>query len=326
MSQDDRTKLIDVRVSKRTVEAVDICSYELVDIGGAPLPAFSAGAHVDVHGPTGIVRQYSLCSPENDTSRYQIAVLKDPASRGGSVAMHEGVAEGNMLKISLPRNHFSLDAHATHSILVAGGIGVTPIMSMVESLARAGASFELHYCCRTLEKTAFWPYLNGFAEKGSVHLHLDQGPAEQRANFDAIFGAAPAGSHLFMCGPQGFLNHVGDAAKRAGWESERIHFELFAAAVDADAQGDAFTVKVASTGKTYLIPGVTLAESTALAQQGVEIPVSCEQGICGSCLTGVLEGTPDHRDQYLTAQEHKENKLMTPCCSRARSSCLVLDI
>lgn len=313
---------IQVRVVRRQEEAQDIVSLELARVDGAPLPAFSAGSHIDVHLPGGLVRQYSLCNEAGDTRHYRIAVLRDPASRGGSVAVHEHLQHGATLTISEPRNHFPLE-HAPHTLLLAGGIGVTPLLCMAQRLSTTGAAFDLHYCSRSLERTAFRDEIAAFGAR--THLHLDDGDATQKLDLPAVLDAAPAGTRLYVCGPSGFIDFVVNTAKARGWPQDRIHLEYFGAAPQ-DTTGDrAFEVRIASTGKTYTVPSDQTVVH-ALQAHGVEIMVACEQGVCGTCLTRVLEGEVDHRDMYLTDGEKAQNDQFMPCCSRACSPLLVLDL
>jgi vanillate O-demethylase ferredoxin subunit len=313
-----------VQVVRKTREAHDIASFELARVDNAPLPAFSAGSHVDVQVPGGLTRQYSLCNDSGEQHRYRIAVLRDPASRGGSVAMHDAVHEGDILHISEPRNHFPLH-HAGRSLLFAGGIGVTPLLCMAQRLATIGADFALHYCTRSPERTAFAEEIKASVFAGRVQFHFDSGPPSQKLNLEKLLAAPDAGTHVYVCGPTGFIDHVVGNARAHGWSSEQIHLEYFGAAPQ-DTTGDtAFDVKVASTGKTYRVEaGQSVVQ--ALQSHGVEILTSCEQGVCGTCITRVLEGEPAHRDMYFTEEEHAKNDQFTPCCSRARSRSLVLDL
>lgn len=315
---------IDVKVVRKSKEAQDIVSFDLARLDGTALPAFSAGAHIDVHLGQGLVRQYSLCNDILETNRYQIAVLRDPNSRGGSAAMHERVREGDVLRISAPRNHFPL-VPAKRSLLFAGGIGVTPIICMAEYLARCGADFEVYYCTRELARTAFFDRLNRSSFLERVHFHFDSGPGERRLDLPSILAGAEDDAHLYVCGPTGFIEHVSRTASLSGWSPANIHSEHFGAS-QLDSSGDIeFQVKLASTGECYPVPpGKTVAQ--VLDSAGIFIPVSCEQGVCGTCITPVLDGTPDHRDVYLTDEEKAANRLFTPCCSRAKSGTLVLDL
>jgi vanillate O-demethylase ferredoxin subunit len=313
-----------VRVARKRNEALDICSLELVAQDGA-LPAFTAGAHLDVHLPNDLVRQYSLCNAPADAGHYVIAVLRDPSSRGGSQAVHELVAEGSTLKVSAPKNHFPLAEAAPHHLLMAGGIGITPMLAMAEHLSANGQSFELHYATRSRERTAFVERLATAPYASQVMHHFDDGEASQKLDIAATLGRASAGTHLYVCGPQGFMDAVLGTARDSGWPEDRLHYEFFGAA-PVDTSGDgSFEVEIASSGQ--IIP-VLPDQSTlqALQAAGLDIPMSCEQGVCGTCLTGVKSGTPDHRDHYLTPEEHAANDQFLPCCSRAKSARLVLDL
>lgn len=315
---------IAVKVVRKTQEAQDIASFELASADGQALPPFSAGSHIDVHIADGLVRQYSLCNDPAERHRYQIAVLRDPASRGGSQAVHERIREGDLIQVSAPRNHFELGP-ADDYLLLAGGIGVTPILCMAERLAKTDACFSMHYCARSPERAAFLDRIAGAPFNERVQLHFDAGDAAQKFDMAALLAQAGAGTHLYVCGPQGFIDHVVNSARGAGWAEERIHLEYFGAAPQ-DVSGDtAFEVKLASSGQVYTIPA-DKSVCNALLEHGIDIPISCEQGVCGTCITRVLDGTPDHRDLYFTDEEKAANDQFTPCCSRAKSGLLVLDL
>jgi vanillate O-demethylase ferredoxin subunit len=314
-----------VRVARKTVEAEGICSFELVRTDGQPLPAFAAGSHVDVDVPGGLTRQYSLCNDPAETHRYLIAVLRDAGSRGGSVAMHDGVNEGDVLGISAPKNHFALAHDAASHLLLAGGIGVTPLLCMAERLAHVGAAFEMHYCARSKARTAFVPRIEASAFASRVAFHFDDGAAAQRLDLDAVLSRQEPGRHLYVCGPKGFMDAVLETARAKGWPEAQIHYEFFGADVAVRADDGSFEVQLASSGR--VIP--VAADRTvvqALADAGVSVATSCEQGVCGTCLTRVIEGVPDHRDMYLTPEEQAAGDQFLPCCSRSKSARLVLDL
>ena len=314
-----------VRVARKTHEAIDICSLELVHPEGGALPRFSAGAHIDVHAPGGLVRQYSLCNDPEESHRYLIGTLKDPRSRGGSKAIHDEVQVGDLLQIGLPRNNFALVSGTRHVVLLAGGIGITPLLCMAAQLAREGRSFEFHYCSRSRQRAAFTEHMLAAPYAARVQFHFDDAEADQMLKLDTVLAQPNDGMHLYACGPAGFLNHVREHAQQSGWPATHVHIESFGA-VPMERTGDSsFEVKIASTGVTYVIPA-NISVVTALATQGVNIAVSCEQGICGTCLTGVLGGEPDHRDAYLTDDERARNDSFMPCCSRARTPLLTLDL
>lgn len=312
-----------VRVTAKVREAEGICSYELVRLDGEALPPFEAGAHIDVHVGDSHVRQYSLCNAPRETQRYLIGVLRDAASRGGSLAMHDAVHAGSVLTISAPRNHFPL-VDAARTLLIAGGIGVTPILAMAEALASKGAAFEMHYCARSPEHAAFRDRIAASDFCQQVHFHYDNASATQKLDLPALL-AAPSDQHLYVCGPAGFIDYVLTSARAHGWPDAQLHVEYFSGAV-VDTTGDQpFDVKLASNGQVLTVPaGRSVIQ--VLAEQGIDVPYSCAEGVCGTCLTRVLDGVPDHRDLYLTDEEHAANDQFTPCCSRAKTKLLVLDL
>ena len=314
-----------VRVARKTVEAEGICSFELVRTDGQPLPAFAAGSHIDVEIPGGATRQYSLCNDPAETHRYLIAVLRDAGSRGGSVAMHDRVNEGDVLSISAPKNHFALAHDAASHLLLAGGIGVTPLLCMAERLAQVGAAFEMHYCTRSTARTAFAQRIGASAFASRVAFHFDDGAADQRLDLEAVLANPEPGRHLYVCGPKGFMDAVLAKARASGWPESRIHHEFFGAEVAARAGDGGFEVKLASSGRVIAVAADRTVVQ-ALADAGVSVATSCEQGVCGTCLTRVIEGEPDHRDMYLTPEEQAAGDQFLPCCSRSKSPRLVLDL
>ena len=230
-----------VKVLRKTQEAQDIASFELGRADGSPLPAFSAGSHIDVHVPGGPVRQYSLCNDAAESHRYRIAVLRDAATRGGSAGMHDAVREGDLLTISEPRNHFPL-VHAQRTVLLAGGIGVTPLLCMAQRLAAIGADFALHYCTRSPARTAFRDEIAAAPFAVRVQFHHDDGDATQKLDLAAALGSPQAGTHVYVCGPTGFIDAVVQGAKAAGFGAEQIHLEYFGAAPQDTAGDRALTV------------------------------------------------------------------------------------
>ena len=312
------TELVAVRDA-----GLDVRHFTLAAIAGT-LPPFSAGAHVDVHLPGGLVRQYSLCGDPDAGGAYEIAVLREPASRGGSVAMH-GLEAGARLTISPPRNLFALDETASKTLLFAGGIGITPLLAMARRLHRLGADFELHYCARTPARAAFLEALRQAPFAARVVTHFDDGAPNQALNAPALLAHPDAGTHLYVCGPGGFMAHVLASAQAAGWDETRLHREYFTAPATQTGGDQAFEIEIASTGQVLTVPPERSAWAV-LDEAGLFVPVSCEQGICGTCLVGVKSGLPEHRDSYLTDAEHAANDQFTPCCSRAKTARLVLDL
>ena len=315
-------------VIEKCPEGQDIVRLLLRTCDERPLPAFEAGAHIEIALPNGLRRQYSLCNAPQGvaTDHYEIAILLEAGGRGGSRSVHEEVAAGHTLRISPPRNFFPL-APTGPSLLIAGGIGLTPLMAMAESLAQNARPFDLHICTRTAGKAAFRERLGSRPYADRIHWHFDDGPAGQCFDIEALLASAADDCHLYVCGPQGFMDHVLAKGRGAGWPAGRLHYEYFAVApAGGDADGDtAFELVLQRSGRTVSVAADTSA-ATALIEAGVEVALSCEQGICGSCLVPVLEGEPDHRDYFQSDEERAANTQFTPCCSRARGARLVLDL
>ncbi|WP_300709253.1 PDR/VanB family oxidoreductase [Limnohabitans sp.] len=305
-------------------QAQDIISVELRPMPGETLPAFEAGAHIDLHLPGGLVRSYSLANDSSEHHRYLLGVLKDKTSRGGSRAVHEQLRVGMALTIGAPRNHFPLHEEATHSVLIAGGIGITPILSMARRLQALGRSFEVIYLARSRSAAAFTEDLH--ALNCAMHWHFDDeagGPADLHALLQARGGQSD--THFYACGPAVMLDAFEKICAELG--HDHAHIERFAA-VEIKAATDArsvFTVELRRSGKTFdVTPDTTLHQQ--LIATKANVPFSCEEGICGSCETRVLEGTPDHRDMVLSSAEHASNQVMMVCVSGCKSERLVLDL
>ena len=316
-----------VRVTRITRVAHGISSFELVPWEGSSLPAFEPGAHLDVHTPRGHVRQYSLCNDARETHRYLIAVQRDPNGRGGSVALHDAVCEGDGLVVSRPRNTFPL-LHARAYLLVAGGIGITPLLPMVRALQREGTPYTLHYCTRSPERTAFLEELSAPPFAQHLRLHHDQGDASRGIDVDALLETRQPGARLYCCGPAGLMGAVRKAALRHGWPGEKLHFESFTAQGVNTALGlenSEFEVAIRSTGVVLPVPNGQ-SVLNVLRRNGLQVPSDCEAGTCGTCLTGICEGEPEHRDSFFTGPEQAGSKRMLVCVSRARSRRLVLDL
>ncbi len=313
--------MIEVTVTNRRVQAERIVSLELV--GPPELPAFDAGAHIDVEVAPGLLRQYSIANNPAERHRYVLGVLHECNSRGGSARIHSQFLPGVRVRISPPRNHFKLHEEASHSILIAGGIGVTPLLSMAHRLQQIRQPFTLHYCARNRDAAGFIGDIAASEFAGKAELHLDDGSKEQAFDPDAVLRSVGESTHVYVCGPQGFMDYVLGKAKEFGVPSSSTHVEYFSA--DVDTTGDSFTVMAARSGIEVTVgPKQTIAE--ALSDQGISVLLSCQEGVCGTCLTSVLEGVPDHRDLYLTEAEKAAGAQMTVCCSRAKTNRLVLDI
>ncbi|HYO54286.1 PDR/VanB family oxidoreductase [Archangium sp.] len=315
-----------LRVQRITPEAEGVLSYELVPADGGPLPPFEAGSHLDVHVPGGFLRQYSLCNDPEETHRYVIAVQRDVRGRGGSRAMHERVRVGDVLTTRLPRCDFPL-LYGRGYVLVAGGIGITPILSMAHVLQRQGVRWHLHYCTRSPERTAFRELLASPAFAGHVTFHHDGGDPSRGLDVKALLATRTGGTRLYCCGPAPLMRAVREAVIQHEWPREKVHFEAFSTqAADAisDLADTEFQVVIRSTGATYSVPpGQTVLN--VLRQNGLHIPSNCEAGTCGTCLTRVLDGDPDHRDTFLPEVQRTARRNMLVCVSRARSHQLVLD-
>lgn len=310
---------MEVLIQRVTDEADHIRSYELVNPDGGDLPAFSAGAHIDLYLADGLIRQYSLFNSPAERQRYCIAVLKAADSKGGSRRVHETLKAGDRLRISAPRNLFELDPEARDSLLIAGGIGITPILAMASQLRASNRSFQLHYCFRQSATAAFVAALQSGPLAANSHLHCSS--EGTRLDTQALLAQPVAGRHLYVCGSAQFIDQILTTAKQQGWPDNQLHREYFEAAETAQEGDCAFEIRVGDRSFT-VAANQTAAE--VLEANGISVAVSCGQGICGSCLTRVVEGVPDHRDLYLTEEEQAANDIFTPCCSRSHSPYLVL--
>lgn len=312
-----------VLVRRLCVESVDVRSFELVAADGQPLQAFEAGAHIDVHLDDGLVRQYSLINTTDTDGSYRIAIKLESASRGGSSRMH-GLAEGDALTIGLPRNNFPLDPTAGHTMLLAGGIGITPLLGMARRLVADGRSFSLDYFVRSRDALAFGCEIGTGPFTSSSRFFLGCDGAATRAELAARLDTALPRTHVYACGPAPFMQTVKDlVAARPGLV---LHLEYFAAdPALADLPSGSFRVKLAKSGKAVVV-GANETIVEALVAAGIEVATSCEQGVCGTCLTTVLSGRPDHRDMLLTEEEQQAGDRMLLCVSRCLDQDLVLDL
>jgi ferredoxin-NADP reductase len=319
--QPTRTKYL-VRVQAMKDEAAGIRCFDLVSPNGETLPPFTAGAHIDVHLSDSLVRQYSLSNSPGERERYRIAVLLEADGRGGSLAMHK-IREGDLIEISGPRNHFALAGPETSlHLLLAGGIGVTPMMSMIPELEARGANYVLHYCTRTREKTAFLGELASRIAAKTVHVHHDNGDPSQGLDIKGLVSSYVPGMHLYFCGPPGFMAEI---KKHVGaWPPHAVHFEHFSAPdADDDRENFPFKVVVRKTGQVF---DVSATESIVdvLRAHGYRIETDCREGFCGTCITRYVEGSPEHRDCVLSESERQ--KYLMICCARARSPSLTLEL
>lgn len=314
-----------VRILAKTAEAEDVFSFELGSGDGSPLPEFSAGAHVDVHIGSGLVRQYSLCNDPQERHRYVIGVLRDAGSRGGSIALHEQLQAGDEIRISAPRNLFPL-VPARRSILFAGGIGITPILPMVREVNARGADWHLVYGGRSRSSMAF---VEELAELGKDRVEIV--PQDERGvlDLDAVLAQAGPGTAVYCCGPEGLLAAV---EQRCASGPMSLHTERFGSAGTAGTdepvganETTTFEVELRRSGCVVVVsPGRTILD--AVREVVPEAVSSCEEGFCGTCETRVLEGVPEHHDTILTEKERQAGKTMMICVGRSKTPRLVLDM
>lgn len=323
-----QTPTLQVRIRSITFETDSILGFELVPLPPAQqLPAFTAGAHIDLHLDTAsgpLVRSYSLLNNPAETHRYCIGVHRDPNSRGGSRHVHEALRPGSVLTIGEPRNNFPLDESAPFNVFIAGGIGITPVLGMIERSQALGTPWRLHYAARTRQHAAFLGRLSRYqgCAGTEVLLNFDQEPGSRMLDLERIASELPDGAHLYCCGPLPMLEAYERAT--AHLPPERVHREYFAAK-EAAATTGGFTVTLSRSGKTFDVPaGKSILD--CLIDLHVEPPFSCREGVCGTCEVRVLEGVPDHRDLVLTDAERAAGDRMMVCCSGARSPKLLLDL
>jgi vanillate O-demethylase ferredoxin subunit len=313
------------RVKAITWEAEGILSFELWPMPPRKeLPPFTAGAHIDVHLPNGLLRTYSLLNAQEERHRYVIGVNRDPQSRGGSRYMHETVRPGDTLTIGTPRNNFTLDETAELSVFIAGGIGITPLRSMIHRLESLAKPWRLHYAARTRQSAAFVDALLALREDAGaeVHFSFDREAGARMLDIPGIVASLPPGAHIYCCGPLPMLDAF--EAQTRSLHPSHVHVEYFAARESASTEGG-FTVELVRSGRTVTVePGHTILD--CLEEIGIDPPYSCREGICGTCEVRVIEGIPDHRDLVLSAAERSQNTRMMICCSGAKSSKLVLDL
>lgn len=305
-------------VSAIVQETDEIKSYELVDAQGTDLPIFDAGAHIELILPKAGIRQYSLCNDPIERHRYRIAVKRDENGRGGSRFMHDRVEVGTIFPHWTLRNTFGLDDAADRYVLVAGGIGITPILSMMARIKRAGRPFELHYCAKSEARAAF---LDVLKEEGNVSFHYSRAGSERWPVADELSAVRP-GTQVYCCGPASLIAAVRDAT--CAWPPGAVHWEFFSAEASLNPRVDqAFSITLASTGDVYTVPSDRTILGV-LREQGVHVDSSCEAGACGTCQVRYLEGEPDHRDLYLEDSERGEFVMV--CVSRSKSPNLKLDL
>ncbi|MBR7190660.1 PDR/VanB family oxidoreductase [Gordonia sp. SCSIO 19800] len=312
--------LTDVVVSAIVQETPSIKTFYLSRPDGSTMGEYTPGAHIDVVGPTAITRQYSLCSRPDGRESFAVAVKREDQSRGGSAALHE-LRVGDRLQISEPRNLLGIDSTATHHVLVAAGIGITPMLSMARYMDVHGISFELHYFARTVDDAAFLPLLRERCPE-KLHAHVGVGREAHGPILTAALESAPQGSHVYVCGPDGFMTKVRELAEQY-IPADAVHFENFHATDQPDAsENTPFDVEL--DGETYHVPADrSIVE--VLEENGCDVDTSCQEGICGTCIMQVLAGEPEHRDNVLTKAERESGEVMAVCVSRTTGEKIVLD-
>jgi phthalate 4,5-dioxygenase reductase subunit len=307
-----------VLIGAKSEIASGIFSFELRDPAGGDLPSFTPGSHVEVKAPKGLRRKYSLCNAPFERERYVIAVKKEKDGRGGSISLVDGTEIGQTILISEPKNGFPLVESRNGYIFIAGGIGITPIMSMIRYVKSTGARFNLYYCTRTPEVAAFASELASTDFRGNVKIHHDGGDAGRALDLWPVL-ERPKGQHVYCCGPRPLMDAVRDMSGH--WPLSAIHFESFADGAPVKSDDKAFHVCVAGTEKAVLVPpGMTILD--ALRREGYQVASSCESGTCGTCRTRLIAGEADHRDLVLSQSERRSSIMI--CVSRANSPELVI--
>lgn len=311
-----------LRIGRSEFVAEGIRSFELVDPAGESLPAFTAGAHIRLRTPAGAVRKYSLCNDPSERHRYVIAVKRDELGRGGSLSLVNDAVDGDLLPVGPPENAFRMSRAARSLLFIAGGIGITPILSMIRSLQeQPEVQWKLLYLSRSRETTAFLHDLAALGRPGQVKVHHDGGDPRGALDLWPWLEKPQPGQHIYCCGPRPLMDGVRDMTGH--WPSGRVHFESFTDGSVARKDDRPFTVHLARSGKSVLVPvGRSILE--AAREAGCEIAASCESGTCGTCRTRLLAGEADHRDMVLMPEE--QNSQIMVCVSRAAGDDLTLDL
>jgi ferredoxin-NADP reductase len=318
-SRAEHREPIEVVLTSIALAARDTNLYTFERSDRKALPGAGPGAHIDVLLPNGMERQYSLIHSGPQLPAYTIAVKLDAATRGGSRFMHRELCVGDRLRVSHPRNNFPLVKDAPHSVLIAGGIGITPIICMIRRLIQLDRSWQLHYACRSREEAAFVAELERFEQ---AHLHFDDEAGGALLDIASIVDSASKDAHLYCCGPTPML--AAFQAIAAAWPTSRMHVEYFTPRFTVAQQGG-YIVELARSKRTFSIPeGKTILQ--VLREADIEVSSSCEEGVCSACETRVIAGVPDHRDSVLSEQERNEGRTMMICCSGSKSERLVLDL
>jgi phthalate 4,5-dioxygenase reductase subunit len=320
MSVSDEPQFMPLRVTRNDKIADGINLLEFRNANGAPLPQFTAGAHITIRVPNGLLRKYSLCNDPAERDRYLVAVKREVNGRGGSINLIDGVNAGDDLMVTAPINDFGLPPRAQDFLFIAGGIGVTPMMAMIREVLAQKKRFRLYYCSRSPETTAFRDELAAPEFAGNVTIHYDQGDPARSLDLRPILAERKNREHLYCCGPRPLMEAVREMTDH--WSSTAVHFEAFSEAETHKADDKPFKVKLARSGEVLEVPtSKTILE--VLRDHGLEVPSSCETGTCGTCRTKMLGGVADHRDLVLA--EHEKVDTIMICVSRARSDEITID-
>ncbi|MDI1344573.1 MAG: PDR/VanB family oxidoreductase, partial [Pseudolabrys sp.] len=312
--------MMPMRVTRNEPIADGIYLLELRGAAEASLPPFTAGAHITLKTPKGLLRKYSLCNDPAERDRYQVAIKREANGRGGSLDLIDNVKAGDTLMVAPPVNDFGLPPRGQDFLFIAGGIGVTPMMAMIHELRAAGKRFRLFYFNRTPEMTAFRERLSAAELKDSVIIHYDQGDPARSYDLKPVLKERQNREHLYCCGPRPLMEAV--RAMTDHWSPTAVHFEAFSEAETHKPTDRPFNVRLGRTGKTVAVPAdKTILE--VLRDNGLDVPSSCETGTCGTCRTKMLEGVADHRDLVLA--EHEKADTIMICVSRAKGDEITLD-
>ena len=311
--------LLRLRIKRITWHNEFVNSYELVSADGVALPSFTAGAHIGLMLPAG-TRSYSLMNAPFETHRYVLGVAREPGGRGGSAYVHDHLRVGAVIAASPPKNLFPLHEDNSPALLIAGGIGITPMLSMAAHLEAERRPWRLVYAVRNDQHRAFHGELGEWAGKVSVHLDQEAGGVLDLAT---LVASASPDTHFYCCGPAPMLTSYLQACESR--PEDKVHFERFSAELPPPVNVGSFDVVLAKSGRRIRVEK-TQSILRALSDAGISAPHSCEQGICGVCETRVLDGVPDHRDSLLSEQERQANNVIMICCSRSVSPSLTLDL
>ena len=320
MTETDQPQMMSLRVTRSEKIADGIHLFEFRDPAGKTLPPFTAGAHIGIQTPNGLLRKYSLCNDPAEHDRYLVAIKREANGRGGSINLIDAVKAGDSLMVTPPINDFGLPPRAQDFLFIAGGIGITPMMAMIREVQAQKKRFRLYYCSRSPETTAFRDELSAPEFSGSVTIHYDDGDPSRSLDLRPVLAERKNREHLYCCGPRPLMEAVRTMTDH--WSSTAVHFEAFSDAETHKPTDNPFKVRLARSGKVLEVP-TTKTILEVLRDNGYDVPSSCESGTCGTCRTKMLEGVADHRDLVLAEHERGDNIMI--CVSRALSGEITID-